>query len=107
DGHRPIRDECDLLLRGEPGRLQHSADPLRGGRHDRKPVSPALLEAELDRIADILDLIPLRCESDRHLRLPRPGLAGTPISRRTAVGGAPTPRRPAARTSWPRSIAPR
>jgi len=58
DGHHPVRDEGDLLLRGEPGRLEHRADPLRRGRHDRKTVGPALCEAELDRVADVLDLVP-------------------------------------------------
>ena len=66
DRHGPVDDEGDLLLRLEAGGVEHRAHPVRRWRDDRQTVGPPLLEAELDRVGDIRDLVPLGRECGRH-----------------------------------------
>ncbi len=54
DRDLPVGDEGDLVLGLEPRRIEHGAHPAFGGRHDGKPIGPALLEAELDGLARIV-----------------------------------------------------
>ena len=60
DGHGPVGDETDLLLRVEPRGLEQRADTLGGRRDDGQAVRPALLEAELDGVGGLFDSVVLR-----------------------------------------------
>src|SRR2546428_2337742 len=70
---------------------RRSARPIRRGRDDRQAVGPALLEAELDRVGGVLDLIPLGRECDRHPRLletiPEPRTAGPDLRHASTRAG--------------------
>src|SRR2546426_4161816 len=50
DRDSPVGDEADLLLRVEPGALEHTGDAVGGRRNDGQAVGPALGEAELDGV---------------------------------------------------------
>jgi len=88
DGHGPVGDEADLLFWIEPRRLEHRPDALGRRRDDGQAVRPALLEAELDRVGDVLDLVALRRQRGGHRNLLALD-ATLPLERRAGKPGHP------------------